>query len=974
MSLKHLLLAGAAFGLVLLPACNGQDETPPETGNSAPEATGNDQGEAAEAPRLLADYDFTFVQEVSDIEADDRVVYGTLDNGMRYAIKENDTPPGTASIRMRFDVGSVYEADDQQGLAHFLEHMAFNGSEGVPEGEMIPMLERYGLAFGPDTNAYTSFDETVYQLDLPSVEEDVIDTGLFLMRETASNLLIEQSAIDAERGVVLSEERVRNTYGLRRFRDLFDFIIPDTPFAERFPIGTVEVIETAQRDRFVDLYERYYVPERTTLVVVGDFDASDMEARIRERFADWEPAAEPGEEPDLGEIQADRGLQAGFFHDPDVPTFITIGVVEPYAPELDTVAKRRRDTIAALGNAILSRRFAKIERQPDSPIIGGSASLDTYFNIARGPSIDLTAQPDTWQAALALGEQELRRAIEYGFSEAELAEQVANFRKNLKNAVDQANTRENARLATQIVGAIGGDQVFSTPQAALARFEALAEGLTPEDIHRVFVESWEGREPLIHLSNNEEIEDAEAKIIDVWKASKDTAVEAPEFAESLDFAYTDFGTPGEIASDTRVEDLDVREIIFDNNVRLSLKKTDFEEGVIRVNIDVGGGALEFPADVDGLGLMMNTFFAQAGLEAHSYDELETLTAGRSVNLGLGVGAEGFGGNYSTTPDDLELQMQVAAAYLTAPGYREEANSQAQALLKVFYPTLDSQPGGIVQRDVQRIIAGGDVRFGIGPLEELLERDISQLKPVLERAQREGAIAISIVGDIDEQAAIDAVAKTFGALPERLGEPLEFADRRNVSFPETGRTITLTHEGEENQAEARIYWPAVDASDIRTARVANMLRAVLRLKLIEVLREETGATYSPGAGVSTSNVYPGYGYLLATSAVEPDNIPVVFETVDRIVAEMGDGAVSEDDMERARKPILEDLENDLEENGVWLGVISDAVYDKAAYDEFRQKIEMYESITAEEVVEMAKTYLTPDNALRFAIVHSSLAEE
>jgi len=974
MSRKYLLLAGAAFGLFLLPACGGQQETTPPAENTAPETTAPIENETADAPRLLADHDFDFVQEVSDVAADETVIYGTLENGMRYAIRENDTPPGTASIRMRFDVGSVHEADDQQGLAHFLEHMAFNGSESMPEGEMIKTLERYGLAFGPDTNAYTSFEETVYQLDLPSVEEEVIDVGLMLMRETASNLLIEQSAIDAERGVVLSEERVRNTYGLRRLRHLFDFLVPGTRFAERFPIGEVEVLETAQRDRFLDLYERYYVPERAVMVVVGDFDASEMEARIRDRFADWEPAAEPGEDADLGEIEAGRGLQASFFYDPDVPTFISIGVVEPHEAELDTVAKRRQDTIAALGNAILSRRLAKIERQPDSPIIGGSASLDTLFDIARGPSIDLTAQPDTWEAALALGEQELRRAIEYGFSEAELAEQVANFRTGLKNSVDRANTRETARLADQIVGSIGSNSVFSTPQDGLERFESYAGDLTVEEVHRVFVESWEGREPLIHLSNNEEIEDAEARIIEVWKASRETEVEAPEFTDALEFSYTDFGTPGEIASDTRVEDLGVRELVFENNVRLSLKQTDFEEGVIRINIDIGGGTLEFPADVDGLSLMMNSFFAQAGLEAHSYDELETLTAGRSVNLGLGAGAEGFGGNYVTTPDDLELQMQLAAAYLTAPGYRQEANSQAQALLNVFYPTLDSQPGGIVQRDVARIIAGGDLRFGIGPLEELLSRDISDLKPVLERAQREGAIAISIVGDIDEEAAIDVVAKTFGALPERLSEPLEFAEARNVTFPETGRTITLSHEGEENQAEARIYWPAVDASDIRTARVANTLRAVLRIKLTDTLREELGATYSPGAGVSTSNVYPGYGYLVATSAVEPDNIPVVFETVDAIVKEMGEGAISEDDLTRAKKPILEDLENELEENGVWLGVISDAVYDKAAYDEFRDKIEMYESITAEELIEMAKTYLTPDNALRFEIVHSSLAEE
>ena len=969
MTRKSLLLASAASALVFLAACGGENTT--ETPATAPTESA---GAVPASLPLTADMDFTFVQDVSDIPADENVIYGTLENGMRYAIKENDTPPGTASIRMRFAVGSVFEADDQQGLAHFIEHMAFNGSANMPEGEMIPTLERYGLAFGPDTNAYTSFDETVYQLDLPSVEDEIIDTGLFLMRETASNLTLEQSAIDAERGIVLSEERVRNSYGLRRFRSLFDFLVPDTPFANRFPIGDVDVIENAQRDRFVDLYTRYYVPERTTLVVVGDFDAAEMEARIKKTFGDWEPAAEPGDDPDLGTIKADRGLEADFFYDPDVPTFISISVVEPYEPELDTVAKRKRDTILALGDAILSRRFSKLEREPDSPIISGSASNDVFFDIAKGPSIDMTAQSDTWEAALALGEQELRRAVEFGFGEAELAEQIANFRTNLENAVQQAETRETAGLANQIVGAIGGDRVFSTPQAALERFESFAGDLTAEEVSRVFAEAWEGKEPLIHLSNNTEIEDAEDKIIAAWNASKSVAVKAPEFSDTIEFAYTDFGTPGEVVSDKRIEDLDVREIAFANNLRLNMKKTDFEDGVVRINLSVGGGSLEFPADMDGLGIMMNTFFGAAGLEAHSFDELETITAGRSVSLGLGAGAESFGGSFATTPQDLELQMQIAAAYLTAPGYREEANAQAKALLSVFYPTLDSQPSGIVQRDLSRIIAGGDVRFGIGPLDTLLERDIAELKPYVERAANEGAISISLVGDIDEDAAIAAVASTFGALPERRETPLEFADRRTVSFPETGRTITLAHEGEENQALARVYWPTVDQSDIRTARVAGVLRAVMRLKLLDVLREKLGATYSPGAGVVTSDVYPGYGYLFASSEVEPENVAVVFETVDQIAREMGEGSISEDELKRAVKPILEDLENDLEENGVWLGVLSDANFDASAYDNFREKIAHYESITREELIAMAAEYLTPENSLRVEILHSSLVEE
>ncbi len=954
MQFKKVVLTGvAALALMSLAACGGQSE---------PKGP-------AEVPAVTTPVDFVWAQDVSDLKPDAAVRYGQLENGMRYAIMANDTPPQTASIRLRIDMGSTYEADDQQGLAHFIEHMAFNGSANVPEGEMIKMLERYGLAFGPDTNAYTSFDETVYQLDLPSVSDEVLNAGLFIMRETASNLIFDPEAIDRERGVVQSEERVRNSYGLRRFRSLSEFFLPGTVIPERFPIGKVEILQTAQRERFVDLYQRYYVPERATLVIVGDFDPDDIEARIRETYGDWQPVVEPGDDVDLGTVDATRPTAAGYFYDPDVPTFVSISGLRPYAEELDTAEQRKRDTIDSMGHAILSRRFDKLSRSPDSPIVSGSASDDEWFGVAEGPAVDLTAKPDTWDEALALGEQELRRALEFGFTQAELNEQIANYRTNLRNAVQQAATRETPRLADAITGAVNGDSVYTDAQSALDRFESYVDQLTPELIHEYFKAQWEGVNPLIHVSSNVEIENPEAAILAVWTESGKVAVEAPEATEEMAFAYTDFGTPGEVVSDAVIEDLGIRTIVFDNNVRLNLKKTGFEDGIVRISLRIGGGELEFPLDKEGPILMMSNFFSAGGLEAHSFDELQTILAGRSVSTGLAMGSDAFGGSFVTTPQDLELQMQVATAFLTAPGFRTEADAQARALLAVFYPTLDATPGGIVQRDVQRIIRSGDIRFGFGEFDQIANTTITELKPLIERAQREGAIEIAIVGDIDEQAAIDAVAATFGALPERRAEALPFDSARNVKFPASRDGIVLYHEGEANQALALVYWPVADGSDIREARVLSMLRSVFRLKLTDSLREELGATYSPDAGIETSNIYPGYGYMVASSEVEPANVEVVYETIDAIVRDMGEGGITDDEVERARTPILEGIDNQMEDNGVWLDVASQAQSDPATLDEFRRKREDYATITREELTAAAAKYLTPDAALRISVLSS-----
>ncbi|MFO0509550.1 MAG: M16 family metallopeptidase [Gammaproteobacteria bacterium] len=222
-----------------------------------------------------------WAHEASDLKPDPAVTYGQLPNGLRYALMKNSLPSKTAAVRMRFGVGSIMEADDQQGLAHFLEHMVFNGSQNVPEGEMVKLLERYGLAFGPDTNAYTSFLETVYQLDLPDTRDELVDTALMLMRETGDRLLLAPAAIDRERGIILSEKRSRDSPQFRGLVARLNFFYPEGRIGKRLPIGTQEVIQGAPRERFLDLYKGWYRPDNALLVVVGDLDPAAVEARIR---------------------------------------------------------------------------------------------------------------------------------------------------------------------------------------------------------------------------------------------------------------------------------------------------------------------------------------------------------------------------------------------------------------------------------------------------------------------------------------------------------------------------------------------------------------------------------------------------------------------------------------------------------------------------------------------------------------------
>lgn len=903
----------------------------------------------------------------SDVPRDPEWRYGVLENGMRYAIRRNATPLGSASIRMHIEMGSTAEADDQRGLAHFLEHMAFNGSTNVPEGEMVKILERHGLAFGADTNASTGFTETIYKLDLPQVTDEMIDTGLMLMRETASELTIDPKAVDGERGIILSERRARDQYAYRRLVHYIDFALPGTLVARRMPIGDPQVIRTAPAERIRDLYERFYRPDRATLIVAGDVDPALIEARIRARFSSWQAARPEEAEPVTGTVSPDRPTSTAYFRDPHVPTSVSFFATRPADTSPDSEARRRRAILETLANAMISRRFAKLARELDAPILGGSASYSTLFKAAELASIDISAKGDDWRTAVEVADRELRRALRYGFTQAELDEQMANLRHGYENSARQAATRRSEALADALVSAIDNELVVTTPAWRLEQFNAFAPQVTLDAVNAAFRAIWEGANPQVHVSGKKAIADAPAAILAAYDESRATAVLPTAEAQRAAFAYRDFGNPGAVATDERIPDLGIRMIRFANNVRLNIKRTDFEQDRVRVSLRIGNGALEFGKDKPGLRSFMNGAFTAGGLVAHSLDELQSIVAGRSVALGLAASDEYFGTTTTTTPEDLELQMQIFVAYMLAPGFRADGDRLWQNRIPVLYDTYDASPGAVASRDVPHIITSGDPRFGTPPLAVLQQRDLAELKAATADAFGKGAIEIGIVGDIDEQQAIDIVARTFGALPIREATPRRLEEARRVAFPADRTPVALIHAGKPDEAMAMIYWPTTDNRDFRTDATLTLLSTVMGLMLTEELRETLGATYSPVAYSSASSVYPGFGQLVASSNVDVQDVAKVEATVAAIAEKLRTEPVSADLMLRARRPILERIDKSRRENGAWIALLDEAQTEPRWIDRFRAARTTFESITAAELQQAAQRWLDPAAALKVRIM-------
>jgi zinc protease len=764
-----------------------------------------------------------FPHQTSDLPADPAIQWGKLDNGLRYALLRNPEPRGRVSARLAIKAGAFHENENQRGLAHFLEHMAFNGSTHFPKANVIEFFQRLGMDFGGDTNASTGFDRTIYQLELPDTKVATLRESLTWLADVAGGILLAPEEIEKERGIILSEKRARDSVGLRTFIAELEFLVPDTRLPQRLPIGTEEVIKTAGRERFVEYYDTWYRPDRMVLVLVGDVEPAAVEPLVRELFAPLKPRGPAQPEPRLGSVKPTATVDAGLHTELEAGgTSVAVQTVVPFAFEPDNAGNRLKYLPRSLALQMLNRRLSILAKKEGAPFLGGIVGVTEQYDLFRNASIELNCRPDQWQAALAIAEQELRRALEHGFQPEELTEAVAGMRNALEQAVHTAPTRRSGNLANDLTGDLIDDSVSTHPTAEQALYLPALQAVTPEACVQALRAAWSetnGRK--LFVSGNVQIPDAAPAIAAAYTTSAKVAVAAPPKTEQAAFAYTDFGPAGTVQSQTVVEDLGATLIQFANGVRLNLKPTDFEAGRIRVNVRLGGGMLTMPKAQPGLALLANVAFTAGGLGKHSVDDLPRILAGKTVNLSFGAQTDAFAFGGATNRADLLLQLQLFCAFLSDPGYRPESIRQVHKSAEQLYLRLAHTADGPLQLEVAGLLGGGDPRFGLPPKEVMFSRNLAELKAWLTPQFASGPIEIAIVGDFDPAATLAAVASTFGALPPREAKPA-YTEARKITPPTAPLTKQYSIDSEIPKALVRLYWPATDGRDVKLSRRMRLL--------------------------------------------------------------------------------------------------------------------------------------------------------
>lgn len=910
--------------------------------------------------------------ETSDVPVDPGYRFGKLPNGMRYVIRQNATPKGTALVRMQIDAGSLDEGDGERGYAHYVEHMAFNGSTNVPEGEMVKLLERHGLAFGADTNASTGFERTTYMLDLPKNDPELLDIALMLMRETASELSFNAGAVERERGVVQAEMRDRNTFALKNFQDQIDFALPGSKVAKRLPIGTPESLAGAMPGGLKAFWAREYVPAHTTLYVIGDFDPDVVEAKIKDRFGSWK-AAPVEAQPKAGPATLEAKGLGDVYIDPALSERVTVSRKGPYLKEPDTLAQRKENLLRQIGYAIINRRMLRRSREANAPFRNASFGTSDIFKEGRTSELNIDTVDGKWRRGMVEAGLEYRRALTFGFTREEVDEQIAIIRAANANAAKGEATRSNGQLLGAAQALVIDEQVPDTPTNSKDRLEAFISQITPEAVLGALQrEVVPLDQPLLRFQGRTPPADGDNGLRGAWTEAIAAPIRPLEQKAAATFGYTQFGQPGKVVSDVVELKLGIRTIRFANGVRLNIKRTDLKADQVLIQVSVDGGEMLATRD-NPLATRMVQVLALGGLGKHSKDDLDTMLAGRTVSVNFGSTEETFVAIAATTPRDLELQLQLMTAQVVDPGYRKEGEVLFKQSINNLFASLRATPGGALSAELGAIMSDDDPRVSLGKVEDYRALSFDQLKSTLAGRFANGAIEIGIVGDVDEEATIGFVARTFGALPPREPDFRPYEGERDRSFTKDRKRRVVRHTGAKDQAVVMLAWPTRDGEDLTAALQLQLLERVMRIQMTDMLREKLGKAYSPGASSNTSRTYKGYGTFSVNASVDVNDLPATRTAIKATVAGVRDKPVSDDVLKRAREPLLEGYDSALKTNAGWLSFVDRAQTEPENIDRFLKGKELLQAITPAEIQSVAMKYLAPDAALEVDVLPDGIDE-
>ena len=892
---------------------------------------------------------------------DSRVKTGVLPNGLKYYIMKNAEPKNRAQLRLMVKAGSILETDEQQGLAHFMEHMNFNGTKNFPKNELVNFLQKSGVRFGADLNAYTGFDETVYMLPVPTDSIEVFKKGMQILEDWAHNATLDPSEIDKERGVVLEESRTGKGATARMRDKFFPIILNNSLYAKRLPIGKDSILKNFKYEALNQFYKDFYRPDLEGVAVVGDIDVAMVEKMIIEKFGNIQNPAKEKERTKFT-IPLTGGTDVAIVTDPEQP-YTIIQVMSKQSKRKDVTYQDRRDgMLRSLFNQMLSARIQELTQKAEPPFLFGNASYGGFLggvgNLDAFNSIAVAKSGNVEKALVAVLE-ETEKAKKFGFTASELGRAKTDYMVAQEKSFKEKDKTSSEQIVGGLVGAFIEDENLTSPDFSFDFTKKYLEGVKLEEVNAL-------SNTLITTENRSVILLAPEKD----KATLPTETQLREWLNTAGknvTAYVDntinkpliakLPTGSKVILTKKIPEIGVTELTFANGVRAILKPTDFKNDEILIGAYSNGGTnLYADKDADNAALS-STITSMGGLGEFSAINLQKMMTGKVAQISPYITETSENVSGSTNPKDLETALQLIYSDFTQPRFDADVIKGFVANVSNF---LESQqktltPEKVYNDTLSMILSNYAPRNFPMTAERFSKLDPKRAFEIYkERYADASDFTFLFVGNFKDEEIKPMLEKYLGALP---------SIRRKETFkdlgvrPPKGKVEKTLYKGTEPKARVTMVWSGDYQATPDSETQVEALSEVLEIKLIEKLREEESGVYGVGVSGSVAKIpAKQYSFRIAFQCA-PENVEKLVKRTMAEIQKVKDSGAETGDIEKFKIETKRQTETQLRDNGFWLGYLQGQYQDNEDVKEVLKENEMLKKVTVESTKMAAKKYFS-----------------
>ncbi|WP_183573603.1 M16 family metallopeptidase [Mucilaginibacter sp. X5P1] len=902
-----------------------------------------------------------------NLPLDQAVRTGKLANGFTYYIRHNEEPKNRVMLYLVNKAGSVLEDEDQRGLAHFMEHMSFNGTKHFPHNQLVDYLQKAGVRFGADINAYTSFDETVYELPIPSDKPELLKGGLEIMRDWAHEALLDPGEIDKERGVVLEEKRLGKGAGERMQRQYWPVILNNSRYAVRIPIGLDTVLDNFKRPAIARFYNDWYRPDLQALIVVGDINVDQIEAQVKQQFASLK---NPVHERVRTKYTVPLTGKNQFIAVTDKEMTATQAeiMIKHKAPELKTAADYRIALVQGLFDQMLSERYAELLRKADPPFISGSAGISGFMGGLDAYDASVQAKPGELEKGLKAVWRETERLKRFGFTETELERAKITQLNGIESAVKEKNKTNSGSYVKEYQAYFLTGEASPGIEKEYQLTKGDMPGITLADVNNLAKTYITGtnRDILILAPEKDKSSLPDEATVNGWLKAVEAEMLSPYKDEvSSKPLLSVMPVAGKIKSEEQNKELNITSITLSNGVKVLLKPTDFKNDQVLFSAYAPGGTslysdADYQSAANAAGLI-----AAGGVGNYNTGELSKYLEGKQLSVRPYINERFQGINGGATPKDLETAMQMIYAYFTEPREDTAIFKGIIARSKAGLANRGSDPNSVFSDTVSAVLGNYNIRRTGPSLEKLEQISLDRAYHVYkERFADASNFTFTFVGSIDTNTIKPLLEKYLGSLP--VTNQQEHAKDLNI-HPPAGRIEKTVYKGSEPKATVYLLYTSKYAYSPENNVKMDALKETLEIRLLERLREDESGVYSPGVQENTVLLpQQRYSFLIHFGCAPQNVEKLIASTLDEIGKLKTDGPL-QGNVDKWRAEDKTSFEPQLKTNDFWLGYLNGQLQNGQDLNEVNQYNSLLDTVKPGDVKTMAGKYLSGDNYIRLVLM-------